>query len=270
MLLIGLAACADDPAPGGPGTGDPPAADAPSPYRGCACDQETDFAVDGVIDGLTHVTYTADGQISTSEWDDLVGEGDSLTTWTYDADGRIVQYESAYDDGSLVLTSVYTWVDDRVAGILTTGTSATYPWVDRYSYVYDADGFLDRAEDDYGDDGVLDRIEYYRYGPDDRVSLREVDEDADGEIDASVGYTWGDDELEASLNTASDGTLTAWAYTYDANGDQVSQTRDDGDDGSVEWESRTTWVDRREAVVSYDDLLADAFDSEVTWTWDCP
>jgi hypothetical protein len=262
-------------APTGAPRGQPPEADSflpepgPVPGYGRPCVERVDTFDDGEIDlrityeydsagrllrathdvgdeaasaWVDHYRYTAAGlleAVETTSGPDAALSGriayvyqeGRLVAETHDADGDgepESQYVFVYDDEGRL-------VEERHE-LLLPGDTPSRPPPERVRFTWDDEDRLVSEHVDLTDDGSIDQIITYQYGP---AGLRVIEEDldADGQPDWTIRYNYGPNHrllVEEWLSDELDTVQARTTFRYDTFGRAVESEFDSGDDGRID------------------------------------
>jgi hypothetical protein len=171
---------------------------------------------------------------------DADGQADSVTEYTLDEHGRVTV--RAVDDGADGVPDYVVWRTLREDGQVATedhDTDGDGTVDQRGSYSYDAMGYLQLVEDDYGLDGVVDVVTAVRYTLDARglPIRRELDMLGDGLIEGRLVWEWDEQERLVGAGWDNDGDGVpgpSVRYEYGDDGRWVAAHHDGDGDGAVD------------------------------------
>jgi serralysin len=172
---------------------------------------ESDRDADGIIDYALTVEYDAQDRIS-----QLI-EGDGIVSYLYDANENIISAEfDESDDGS---------VDSII------------------SYTYDANDNLVSWGFDNDDDGITDdSCHSFEYNANGQVIRQEIDDNCDGSIEDFVLYSWTTEgNIERTEEHFDSGFVRVEVYSYDSNGNLITQSTDYENDGLYDKVQSYVW-----------------------------
>lgn len=172
---------------------------------------ERDDDADGIIDDTLTVEYDAQDRISQLIW------GDGIVSYLYDANENIISAE--FDESG----------DGSVDSII--------------SYAYDANDNLLSWGVDNDDDGITDdSCHFFEYNANGQVTRQEFDDDCDGSIEGFVLYSWTTEgNIERTEEHFDSGRVQVEVYSYDSNGNLITQSTDYENDGLYDKVQNYVW-----------------------------
>lgn len=245
-----------------------------------------DWYSDGV-DQRSDYVYDAEGNRARSSFDaDLDNQPDAAAAWTWDRAGHLLT-EVTDEDADGVAESVLTntWRDDLLQ--LQYVADSGGDLVDRYTY--EGDRLVSRQED-LVNDGTIDNAWTYTYNAEGELEAEEVDWGNDGAVDERTDWTYGSNgDAERSVTTYAssdvvvdreweDGLLvtettdySGWqeteVYTYQFDGDPLTQTHSSTADDGAHWRYEWEYLDGQVQTKTW---YGDSGTDVVTYSWGCP
>lgn len=189
---------------------------------------------DGVVDKIEQYTYDADGNKLTYSLDsNNDGVIDTYIEYSYDQNGLLISRLTT----NLVRTERIDYIYDQNGNLLSKSTDAdndgAYDVI--VTYTYDPDGNNLTHSIDYQADGSIDYIETYTYDSVGRVLTYIEDEDRIGNYEEEEYYVYDTAGRGLSYTLIRDGVIVyIVVLTYDADGNILTRTIDDGGDGSID------------------------------------
>nr|WP_320190133.1 hypothetical protein [uncultured Desulfobacter sp.] len=185
-----------------------------------------------------------------------------------DGDGTIdaIAYSDYDTDGNCTETRV----DDGVDGIMESALYYSYSIVNEYDY-----DIVIKFDQDF--DGIMDSISYFSYKNNGKLSITEIDSDADDAIETFSYSTCDDANFPTICNHYtgtgaydSIGTLASITYyTYDADCNLVLKENDSDADGQIDEITKNTYNEQcRLSVVKIDADNDGEFESVTQHSYD--
>jgi serralysin len=231
---------------------------------------ETDIGVDGTIDQrqITSLGYR-DQPLSICHDTDLNGVFDITTLYTYDAQYRTVEVFNEVLGVKSRTTITYNVAGKTESELIDMGADGS---VDRSKhYLYNnQNGDLFLLNEDENGDTITDKCSYFSYFQGHLTSIA-VDRGADGITDSITSYTYdgNGNRITEENDKDADGTPDSLIYyTYNGNGNMLTKKDDTDANGSIDAITTYTYAANNYLLSITDDTNADGIaDSIIKYTY---